>query len=395
MRVLLAGHTPIGGDFVVGSHHLARVWALAGHDVLHLASAVTPFHAVLARRPDQRRRLVAALGGVRTIRPGLRQLVPLSLVPGSLARFVPGRRDPVAAATLPSLRRRLRRLEFDRVDLLLVDDPWLLGACDLVDARRSIYRPTDLYRFTTGSHTLHLQKSILARCDGLVATSLPVRDEVLALADRTLPAIVLENGADIEHMSTERPAPLEYARLPAPRFVYVGALDARFDWGAVSRAAARLPDASFVLIGPLPVAGPPSMPPNVHVLGSRPYARIPAYLQHASAGLLPLGDHPANPGRSPMKLYEYLAAGLPVVARATSELERRGTPHVHLYRTGDALGDTLASVLATSPTPGDCRSAAAGHDWIDIAGRILEFAERLPSTARRLTSPGGPGARRD
>jgi len=396
VKVLIAGHTPMGGDLMVGSHHLARTFAEAGHDVLHLVTPVTPFHALLIGQASVRHRLAAALGRTRTAHEGVRQVAPVSLVPGTLARFVPGARDPVMATTLPPLRRRLRTLGFHEVDLLLLDDPWLHGLLGLVEARTLIYRPTDLYRLLTGSRAADLERLVLGVVDGVVATSEPVREDVLTRAGRALPATVVENGVPTEHMSAPRAVPAEYPRLPRPRVVYTGALDERFDWAAVLGAAERLARVRFILIGPITRKPARPAPANVHLLGPRPYEVLPAYLQHADAGMLPLGEHPSNRGRSPVKLYEYLAASLPVAARATPELERRATAHVHLYRSGEELADTLERILTAPRDPEACRAAATGHDWKDVARRILDFAAGLASskTARPIAE-GGPRARRD
>jgi len=386
----------MGGALVVGSHHLARTFADAGHDVLHLVTPVTPFHAFLIGKPAVRHRLAAALGPAGTTYPSVRQLAPVSLVPGSLARFAPGSGDAVVAATIPPLRRRLRRLGYERVDVLLLDDPWLHGLLGLVEAAVRIYRPTDLYHLVTGQRSAALERCILSAVDGLVATSAPVRDDVLLRADGVLPAIVVENGVDVAHMSAPRAEPAAYADLSPPRVVYTGALDDRFDWEALIRAAERRSRACFVLIGPVTRKPPRPAPSNVHLLGPRPYEVLPAYLQHADVGLIPLGEHPSNRGRSPMKLYEYLAAGLPVAARATPELERRATPHVHLYESGEDLAGTLERLLKAPPDPEACRAAASGHDWKDVARRILDFAEGLaPSGTARPTTEGGRSARRD
>jgi glycosyltransferase involved in cell wall biosynthesis len=114
---------------------------------------------------------------------------------------------------------------------------------------------------------------------------------------------------------------------------------------------------------------------NLVLLGPRSYDLIPAFLQHADIGLLPLTSHPANAGRSPMKLYEYGAAGLYVVATATPELVRRSLPFVCLARDGSEF---IAGVQAVLDKPGlleDKRRAAreisAGMDWKGIASRLL------------------------
>jgi glycosyltransferase involved in cell wall biosynthesis len=110
---------------------------------------------------------------------------------------------------------------------------------------------------------------------------------------------------------------------------------------------------------------------NVHLFGIRPYADLPTYLQHASAGLLPLNAHPANAGRSPMKFYEYAAAGLPIVASLTPELARRREPFVRFFDPQDPA-KALDEVLAQLPIPEP--ALIASRDWSLIAQAILDHA---------------------
>jgi glycosyltransferase involved in cell wall biosynthesis len=139
------------------------------------------------------------------------------------------------------------------------------------------------------------------------------------------------------------------------------------------RLAAARPDVEFVIIGSgtgVPALVAAAMR-NVHLLGPRPYALLPAYLQHARAGLLPLNDHPANAGRSPMKLYEYAAAGIPVLASRTEDLARRAPAFVRFFDPHDPAA-TLDSVLRDPPKPDP--GEVATHDWSRIAEHVLVTA---------------------
>jgi glycosyltransferase involved in cell wall biosynthesis len=184
---------------------------------------------------------------------------------------------------------------------------------------------------------------------------------------------LVENGVEFDHFARPMPPPPEYATLGPRRVVYSGAIDFRFDGDLVLALARARPDVEFVLIGAgdgLSSRAAAGLA-NVHRLGTRPYDALPAYLQHASIALLPLNNHPANAGRSPMKFYEYAAAGLPILASRARELERRAEPFVR-FVDADHPERALDDVLRDPPRPDPTKVAA--HDWTRIAHRVLDLA---------------------
>lgn len=129
-----------------------------------------------------------------------------------------------------------------------------------------------------------------------------------------------------------RELPREYVGLPRPIAVFVGSLDRRIDHELLDQVALAMPDVSFVLIGPdIHVGDRLPARRNIHRLGVRAHRALPRYLHNADVGLIPydVERHPELIGGiHPLKLYEYFACGLPVVASRWSELERIGSPAV-------------------------------------------------------------------
>jgi glycosyltransferase involved in cell wall biosynthesis len=249
-----------------------------------------------------------------------------------------------------------------------------------------VYRATDLYAQMLSDPTIvAAERYLCAHAQLVVGTSTPVVEHLESLmAGRR--AHVVENGVEFGPFTTPQAAPPEYAALPRPLAVYVGALDDRFDVAMVAAAARARPDASFVLVGPEDPARP--LAPlvglaNVRRLGRRPYEQVPGYLQHADLALLPMSGHGANAGRSPMKIYEYGAAGLPVVATRTAELARRALSFVRLV--ADPAG-FAAAVDAAFRVPPDAqadarrqaRDAARQFDWIGRARLLLDLVDAAP-----------------
>jgi glycosyltransferase involved in cell wall biosynthesis len=268
--------------------------------------------------------------------------------------------------------RTLRRLGFASPDLLVIDHPLFCNLDQVAGAVRFAYRATDMYREMHDLEVIDdLERRLIARADCVIATSRPVAQRLHSLG--AAHPIVIENGAEIAHFARPVARPPEYADTDSTRVVYAGAIDFRFDVSLLSRLARARPAIEFVVIGSGTRAAEISATslPNLRFLGARPYALLPAYLQHAALGVLPLNDHPANAGRSPMKLYEYAAAGLPILATRTPELARRALRFVRFFDL-EAPEVSLDRVLWENPTP-DPRDVAA-HDWSRIAERVLATA---------------------
>jgi len=356
-------HSPVQ----ISAHQFARQFIRQGWRVGFLANPVTPLHLLGRRDPVMARRF-AECGGGHDLDGRLFHWTPWTLMPlvaatarwGWPIRFWP-------ALTWPGIRRRLRREGLDRVDLLILDSALHGHLLDLVEARRTVLRITDYNPgFASASTALaDAEARIAQRVDRVVVTAPRLIPYARQLGARTVRAV--GNGVDLGHFRRPAPFPAEYHQIPAPRAVFVGNVAEWFDAELLAAVARRLPTVSFVIIGPgsrarqrLPVL------PNLHLLGPRPYPSIPAYLQHAQAGLIPFdvaGYPELVAAVNPIKLYEYLACGLPVVATHWPQLEALGSPAA-LCSGADAFAAALREGLAAGERGREERIAyAAGCDW--------------------------------
>jgi glycosyltransferase involved in cell wall biosynthesis len=374
-RIVFASHTQPGGDFVVGSHQLAREMSIAGLRVGHISTPVTPFH--VAFRGDRNVRQRYNLWRRPSVdRSGVLSMVPMALFPWPVsARFPPLWRQ-YAFISYRRMRRLLHEHLQGEVDLLIIDQPKLVGLIGALGAGKVIYRPTDLYARMPGNSSIQGAESlVIERADAVVATSQPIAHHI-ATVNPSKSIIILPNGVDVQHFSAPAALPAEYVDAARIRAVYVGALDERFDFSTVRRLAQAFPEVSFFVIGP----GSPRAErlaeecDNVRVLGSRLYASLPGYLQHADVALLPLNDHPANAGRSPMKLYEYAAAGLPVLARHTAEIARCKESFISTYTDDLEAVDNFRRLVGERIRFAMPKEQIWEHSWKEIARTVLEVA---------------------
>ncbi|MGH9199509.1 MAG: glycosyltransferase, partial [Acidimicrobiia bacterium] len=152
-----------------------------------------------------------------------------------------------------------------------------------------------------------------------------------------------------------------------PVFQYHGSLYGNwFDWDAVARVADNFPDARVVLIGDRP-RHPPALPENVHLLGLKAQSDLPAYLSRADVGLVPFAVSRTTHAVSPLKVFEYLAMGVPAAGPPLESIA--GLEGVH---TDDDLVVAVKKALE-APRP-DRHKASSEHGWDERLGRILRAA---------------------
>ncbi len=361
MRILFASHTFDGGPFKVGSHHLAAGLAALGHHVVHISTPVSPLHALGAGSFPDRARL--AVRGLRVTSDRLAHLVPAQLLPLTSTR--------ADALAIRSAARpwwgSVTRFLGGEPDVLLIDQPKLLALAALFPRAAVITRATDLPASDREAEAFR-RCAVISR--GLVATSALVGERLRTWATG-VPSLVLRNGVDLEHIESA-PARDWSARRGV---VYVGALDERFDWEKVAASAELLPTVPFDLWGPA-TSAPIALPPNVGLRGPLDYALLPRALAGARVGLLPLTAAPSNEGRSPMKLFEYLAGGLRVVASSTATLRGIGCADVSLTTSAAGFASAVRAAHDLLPT-GDGAALARSFSWSGRAAALDEFVRSV------------------
>jgi len=201
-----------------------------------------------------------------------------------------------------------------------------------------------------------------------------VSPAILEVIRPTGPGIVVPNGVDPEEWSSPQPAPPWFRSLPGPRLLYVGSLESRVDVEALATAARALPEASFVLVGPLLEPdhfAELRMLSNVHLRPPASRSEVVGLVTAADACLLPHLDSALTRAMSPLKLYEYLAGGAPVAALDLKPI-RDVSSRVVLR---EDLGVAIAEALAMGRAPeSDRRAFAEANSWRRRQEPILQLA---------------------
>jgi glycosyltransferase involved in cell wall biosynthesis len=182
---------------------------------------------------------------------------------------------------------------------------------------------------------------------------------------------IVPNGVDplVFSGSYSRPADLP----TGPIVGYAGKLAERIDAELVAATARSMPGVTFVFLGPIlqpsAIAAMRGIP-NILLLGDRSYDRLPGYLGHFDIGWIPHRVGAGETGGDPIKLYEYWAAGLPVVSTPIDGWEAWG-PGITIVRDAMDAGTVLASILSADH---DHRRPQVPPErtWTAIAARLLE-----------------------
>ena len=208
------------------------------------------------------------------------------------------------------------------------------------------------------------------------------------------------SSVDAAHFRTARsgpdPAgePADQAGLPRPRIGYFGVIDERIDRELLDALAAARPDWQLVMVGPTAKIKPTSLPRrrNLHWLGMKRYAELPAYLAGWDAGLMPFALNEATRFISPTKTPEFLAAGVPLVSTPVADVVadwgRDGL--VEIASGPDAVVAAVEAALARPPQPWLSRvdQRLAGQSWDATWARMQHLIEETASSVRQ--QPAGP-----
>ncbi len=186
------------------------------------------------------------------------------------------------------------------------------------------------------------ETKLMENADLVVTSSAKLHEKALAFNDNS---ILVRNGTDFEMFHTLSPnGKLESVKKPI--IGYHGAISEWFDPGVVHRCAEKHPEWNFVLIGSTlgcEVNGLKKLP-NVHLLGEMPYKDLPGYLSYFNVCIIPFRVCELTLATNPVKFYEYISSGKPVVSVKLPEMEQYADI-CYLYETDEEFEKGILSAL--------------------------------------------------
>ena len=381
LRVVWANSNFWTSPIRIGAHHYARLFAEMGWEVAFISDPISPMHFLKRStwKETRERFKVWRRGGCRDLDGQLFHYTPLTLLPHFNLPIL--RSNWVMHnwrhLTLPNVRRLLARHGFASPDLLVLDSVnqgfWL----DVLQPGKSILRVADDLSGFAGvtASMLQQEQQLMGRVDLVTYTAQRLSAKIAAAHPKAM--LHMPNGCDVSHfLNSDAEEPDDLKAIPRPRAIYVGAIDDWFDVDLLAAVARDLSHVSFVIIGP------PRIPldrlrvsPNVHVMGRRDYADVPRYLKNSDVGLIPFRVTEMIQSVHPIKLYEYMACGLPVVSVAWDELESLNSPAL-LCRSAQEFTRALEGELQQPSPPESYIRYAESSDWRSRLNLLTEFLDR-------------------
>lgn len=294
----------------------------------------------------------------------------------------PGRTKPVVRDVAAALRRRAMRraVRTLRMRPAVVVAATMSPALDTFPTSRKVLYLTD--DFAAGATLLGLERTAVERAQRRAlneADTLVVVSESLAATWRATGAepIVIENGVDIDHYAaaTELDRPDEL-RLRGPIAGFVGNISDRIDVRLLEAIANR--GISLLLVGPRsPMADEARLVallerPNVQWVDHQPFDTMPTWVGAMHVGLVPYKVDDFNLASSPLKVLEYLAAGIEAVSTPLPSIVELG-PTVRLAETPEDFAQAVVDALErprTQPLVEARYRVAADRSWDVVTERF-------------------------
>lgn len=269
-----------------------------------------------------RRKLKSFADGPQQVGERLSVFTPLVLpFPHSRAAVMMNRQ--ILRGTTAYFRRRLGMDEFQLWSFI----PTAVEYFGHMGESFRVYYCTDewsQFSAVDGARVTQMERELCRRADIVFTTSRTLLEAKRPWNPETHLA---SHGVDWAHfaraLAPETTVPSEMAGLQHPVLAFFGLVEDWIDIDLIGWLAEQRPDWTFVMIGKVAVDHSRwARTPNIRWLGRKPYAELPSYCKAFDLGLCPFRINELTRNVNPIKLREYLSAGLPVVSTNLPECAR-------------------------------------------------------------------------
>lgn len=278
------------------------------------------------------------------------------------------------------LRRKLKELGFSK-PITWTFAPSSADVVGRLGETKVIYHCVDEFAAFSDAPQAAIQKmeeTLLRKADLVIVSASTLQESKRKINPNTH---LVRHGVDYHHfkkaLDPSLTIPADVADLPHPIIGFHGLIADWVDLALIRKMALRHPDWSMVILGSSQTdLSPISGLKNVHLLGKRPYETLPAYCKAFDVAILPFVVNTLTRFANPLKLREYLAAGLPVVSSDLPEVRSLGGD-VRIAADHETFMAQVAQLLDQEKTgPSEERSKTmekeSWDDKVELLSRFLE-----------------------
>lgn len=327
-KILIITSEYYGAPTKIGAHRFSDQLAKRNYEVTIISFPISPLYKLVSKKTGYVERNANA-NQIIEVRNNLRTLVPKVLIPPlmQICKFFPYYTE-LWFRWNSTVSNFLKQSKFD---IAICESPLLQGIFKRTKASTKIIRVPDNFEGFWGSSAQlsQLIESFYSMAETIISPS----QQLISKYQKIYPdkqVFQVPNGVDESLFDEPRTTKDNSYRKEGPTAIYIGSLSKWFDFRLLYETAERRPEWTFLIIGKLESTHS-SPPPNVNFLGAMPIELATRYLVNANCGLIPFDvrNHESLVNYvNPIKLYEYMAYGLPVIATRWKELELLESPAI-------------------------------------------------------------------
>lgn len=341
--------------FWTNKQHTANQLSVLGFNVLYVESLGLRTPQIKSRDLKRiKNRIVKFLKGTRQINTHLWIYSPL-VIPLHRFKFIRAINSLLIKFHLKFI---MLKLGFSK-PLVWTYNPMITDLLTALDYSKLIYHSVDDLSASPGIDStliLNSEAQLLKKVDVVFCTSRKIEKHCKTLTNA--PVHYFNNVVDFEHFSkalTNLSEPSDIASIPHPRLGFIGAIsEYKVDFELIKNSALKNPNWHWVLIGKVGEGQPQTSIDellkikNIHFLGPRLYEELPRYMKYFDIATIPCPKNQYTESMFPMKFFEYMAAGKPIVARDIDSLDEY-KKHFYQYKNEIDFSEKIAQAFSHSP----------------------------------------------
>jgi glycosyltransferase involved in cell wall biosynthesis len=256
-----------------------------------------------------------------------------------------------------------------------------------IEFKKVYYDCVDDHASFTGlinpSVVTQMEKELMKKADVCFATANQLLEDRKNWSDNFH---LVPNGAEFEHFSRVQnekfPIPQELENVNRPIIGFYGGISDWINLDIIAKAAKNLPNCSFVLLGPIDTnIDQFKNLSNAYFFGPKPYSQLPNYIQSFDICLIPFKINKLTKSVNPIKMYEYLSAGKPVISTPLPEvLHYREV--IEIVTNSEEMTKAITTILENGNSQTDverCQNIGKRNSWDARWDMVLSLIHQVKS----------------